>query len=303
MERLLDLPISAHEWEGTTDILLNQAREAWVDRPGGLQRIPLPWSETDYRNWVLKQLANAGTSWDAKRPYVDAMLSGGWRLHVVFPPASRTEILVSLRRTVPRGASGRDRWGPSFDFLVGCSRSYASLLIAGATGSGKTTLLNDLLSALPNSDRILALEDTPELAPHHPHFVSLVARPPNAEGFGEITTRDLLKQTLRMRPDRLVLGECRGGEVLDLLQALNTGHRGALGTVHANSARDALKRLELLCVLQNSQLNPGAVRQLIASSLDLIVYVEKRDSLRQISEISRLEGLEGDTLLLRPLKE
>src|SRR5262249_8909459 len=119
----------------------------------------------------------------------------------------------------------------------------------------------------------------------------------------EITPRDLLKQTLRMRPDRLVLGECRGGEVFDLLQALNTGHRGALGTVHANSARDALRRIELLCLLHSAQLNVTTVRQLIASSLDLIVHVEKRGSLRQISEISRLEGLEGDTLLLRPLKE
>lgn len=186
-------------------------------------------------------------------------------------------------------------------------REGDSVLLAGATGSGKTTLANDLLSEVPCHERILALEDTPELAPAHPHFVSLTSRPPNADGFGEVTLRTLLKQALRMRPDRVILGECRGGEVLDLLQALNTGHRGAMATLHANSPRDALRRIELLCLLASQGSVPiPAIRELLAAGVQWIAQVrrtpdESGRARREIHELWRVEGREGDTILMRPI--
>ncbi len=180
------------------------------------------------------------------------------------------------------------------------------MLVSGATGAGKTTLMNDLISAIPSEQRILALEDTPELDPDHPHFLSLQSRNANADGFGEIPLRTLLKQTLRMRPDRLLVGECRGGEILELLQALNTGHRGALATVHANCPRDALRRIELLCLIHGpANLNPALIRELLVGGLRWIVHVKRdpHDPKRRQLVVARLEGREGDTLLLRPMVE
>lgn len=299
MERVLGLPIPIPPT--ATDVLINRPDLAWLETECGLTRIPLPWGEGEYRTWVLQRIAEAGLSWDAKKPYVDLSLEG-WRMHVVFPPASPAHILVSLRRTRSQVGSGQDRWGARYATLRSLLDARASILVSGATGAGKTTLLNDLLSDTSPADRIIVIEDTPEVAPRHPHVLSLLARSANAEGFGEITPRDLLRQTLRMRPDRIVIGECRGAEVLDLLQALNTGHRGALATVHANSARDALRRVELLCSLHGpSSIPTSTYRHLLGSSLQVVVQVEKSGPLRQISEIGRLEGLEGDTLLLRPL--
>jgi pilus assembly protein CpaF len=173
-------------------------------------------------------------------------------------------------------------------------------VVSGATGSGKTTLANDLLGEVAASERIVALEDTPELAPAHPHFLSLLSRPANADGHGAVGLRDLLRQTLRMRPDRVVLGECRGPEVLELLQALNTGHRGALATLHANSPRDALRRIELLCLLgSGGDLPSRTVRELVACGIEWVAQVRRVGATREIAELWRLEGREGDTILMR----
>ena len=199
---------------------------------------------------------------------------------------------------VPARAGGNS---PLFAQLAEAVRKGDSVLISGATGSGKTTLAGDLLAEVPEHERLLALEDTPELAPAHPHFVSLISRPPNADGFGEVTLRMLLKQALRMRPDRIILGECRGSEVLDLLQALNTGHRGSLATLHANSPRDALRRVELLCLLAAAGAVPlSAIRELLAVGVQWIAQVKRAGPQRIISELWRVEGREGDTILLRP---
>lgn len=176
-----------------------------------------------------------------------------------------------------------------------------SIIISGATGSGKTTLATDLLSNVPEHERILALEDTPELAPKHSHFLSLISRPPNADGFGEVTLRTLLRQALRMRPDRIILGECRGPEVLDLLQAMNTGHRGLLATLHANSPRDALRRIELLCLLSGSSLSQKVTRELMTLGIHWIAQVKRSGPTREITELSHVEGNEGETILLRSI--
>ncbi|MFZ9596728.1 MAG: CpaF family protein, partial [Bdellovibrionia bacterium] len=269
-------------------------------------------SESELRTWVITQFSQAGKTWDAKHPFVDGTLASGHRFHVTFPPLSPRGILVSLRRLSnpplnPFESNLRThRWknSPLYPHLARAIRDGQNILISGATGSGKTTLANDLLEEVPPTERMIALEDTPELHPRHPHFISLVSRPPNADGFGEVTLSTLLKQTLRMRPDRIILGECRGKEVYELLQSLNTGHRGSLATLHANSPREALRRIELLCLLAQ----PGAIpvpviRELLALGIQWIAQVKKIGAERKIVELCQLQGREGDTLLLRPVVE
>ncbi|OFZ55282.1 MAG: hypothetical protein A2428_08290 [Bdellovibrionales bacterium RIFOXYC1_FULL_54_43] len=294
---------------GITDICLNGTSGAFVDRGQGLEPLGSGvWQEDTMRTWVLEQISRAGKTWDARYPFTDATLSSGHRLHVAFPPLAQQGILISLRRlpgAAPERSQGSVRWGssPHYGMLVEAVSRGDSVLVSGATGSGKTTLASDLLECVPSAERILALEDTPELSPRHPHFVSLTSRPPNADGFGEVTLRVLLKQALRMRPDRIILGECRGAEVLDLLQALNTGHRGTLATLHANSPRDALRRVELLCLLAAGGAVPSsAIRELLAVGVQWVVQVKRMGARREITELWRVEGREGDTLIMRPIQ-
>jgi pilus assembly protein CpaF len=302
--------------EAITDLCLNGVTAVFIDRGLGMQAYPLLrfWdSDEQLRAWVLARLSEVGKSWDAKHPFVDATIRTGQtpdalhRLHCAFPPICQDGVLVSLRRLPrPPKPEKAERWKGAglFPKLAEIVRSGESLLIAGATGSGKTTLACDLLQHVPEDQRIVALEDTPELATHHPHFLSLQSRPPNSDGFGEVNLRQLIRQTLRMRPDRIILGECRGGEVLDLLQLLNTGHGGALATLHANSAREAMKRLELLCMLAAPPgLTLSAIRELLAGGLRWVVHLKRLSGERKISELCRVEGREGDTILMRQVIE
>lgn len=289
-----------------------------VDRGRGMELLPgFAWPEGELKLWLLQELSRIGRAFDAKAPYVDGTLgialpseaadgagNGAretpFRLHALFPPL-HPRILVSLRR-LPEARETRV-WAadPAFARVAERVRAGDSVIIAGSTGSGKTTLLNELLADVAGSERILALEDTPELSPLHPQFFSLQSRPPNADGFGEVTLRTLLKQTLRMRPDRIILGECRGAEVLDLLQALNTGHRGTLATLHAHSPRDALRRMELLCLLSSGGvLTTAVIRDLLAVGIQWLVQVERTSAGRRICEVSQVAGKEGETVLLRP---
>lgn len=295
-----------------TDLCINGALSAFIDRGNGMEPFtptPLP-SETELRSWVIDQLSATGKTWDAKYPFVDGTLPTGHRLHVAFPPLAKPGPLISLRRlavipsdlTQARAESSR-RWSssPHYPRLCELVARGESLILSGSTGSGKTTLASDLLSYVPASERIVALEDTQELAPCHPHFLNLVSRPANADGFGEVGLRALLRQSLRMRPDRIVLGECRGAEVLDLLQTLNTGHRGAIATLHANSPRDALRRIELLCLLASGSIPFPAIRELLSFGIQWIAQVRREGAKRMISELWRIEGREGDTILMRPV--
>jgi len=295
-----------------TDLCINGTDSVFIDRGNGLEPVsadaPLFESDEVMRSWVLEQISLAGKTWDARYPFIDAALPSGHRLHVAFPPLARQGILVSLRRLPnskigPARPTGAVRWKNSalFEPLRQAVVAGDSILISGATGSGKTTLANDLLEAVPIHERILALEDTSELAPRHPHFVSLISRPPNADGFGEVSVRVLMKQALRMRPDRIILGECRGAEVLDLLQALNTGHRGSMATLHANTPRDALRRIELLCLLASEGTIPtNAIRELLSIGVQWIAQVRRSTAGREITELWKIEGREGDTILMRP---
>ena len=237
-----------------TDICFNGSGELFIDEGNGLIRSNLSQGIFNLHLWTIHRLSDQGLSFDAKNPFIDFSLPSGHRVHALFPPC-HSHLLVSIR-TRAKASARQSRWTDSkkyWSVLETAIQQGESILIAGATGSGKTTLSSDLISCVNPLERIIALEDVNELRPAHPHFVSLLSRKQNADGFGEITLRTLLTQSLRMRPDRIVLGECRGPEVLDLLQILNTGHRGAIATVHAHSARDAISRLELLC-----QLTPGA---------------------------------------------
>ncbi|MDR3606738.1 MAG: ATPase, T2SS/T4P/T4SS family [Oligoflexia bacterium] len=294
-----------------TDICLNGSETAFVDRGNGQGMTEVPhchWPADVMRDWLIQEITRVGKAWDARNPFIDATLASGHRLHAAFPPLSRQGLLVSLRRLPEacreqaRPESCRARWSSDaqsqtlFLRLEEKARAGDSVLISGATGSGKTTLANDLLTCVAPSERIIALEDTPELAPAHPHFVSLQSRPPNAEGQGEVTLRTLLRQALRMRPDRIVLGECRGPEVLDLLQALNTGHRGLISTLHANSPRDALRRVELLCMMASGGAIPLlAIRELLATGVQWVAQVRHR----KIEALWKIEGREGETILMR----
>jgi pilus assembly protein CpaF len=288
-----------------TDVCLNGHEELYADRGQGLKRVSLAgWDAEGLRSWLLEQLSSAGRAWDARHPFVDASLMSGHRLHAAFPPVSGGRILVSLRRLPGAGGRVPNRWSQAagFEPLARAVERGETVLISGATGSGKTTLACELLARVPAEQRIIALEDTPELAPEHPHFVSLLSRAANADGCGEVSLRALLKQTLRMRPDRVILGECRGAEVLELLQALNTGHQGAMATLHANSPRDALRRIELLCLLAAGGALPApALRELLATGVQWIAQVARVGDARVISQLCRVEGREGDAILLRSM--
>jgi pilus assembly protein CpaF len=293
------------------DCCLNvgNTQAVFADFGSGLISIDHPSFEiTEVKNWVLDRLTEVGKTWDAKCPYVDATLKSGHRLHVVFAPIAQPGLLISLRQLQTSSSTqslAHQRWqhDAAFESLKKIIRQGDSMILCGATGSGKTTLASDLLTFVPAEERIIALEDTSELNPSHPQFVKLLSRPSNADGFGEVTLRALLKQTLRMRPDRIILGECRGPEILELIQALNTGHRGFMATLHANSARDGIKRLELLCMLAaHGTLPLPLIRELISHGIQWIVHLKRNaKGQRAISEVIQVVGMEGSTLLLKPV--
>ncbi len=300
-----------------TDICLNGHLQLGFDRGGGMvacEGEPLFPGEIEYRQFILEQLSLSGRTWDAKLPFVDTVFFRSHRAHLVFPPVARSGICLSLRR-LPGGEALRpkadlerdaaERWSGSqeaFTILRDSIERHETILIAGATGSGKTTLFNDLLLHAAPGERIIALEDTAEIRPLHPGFLGMLTRPANPDGFGAVSLRDLVRQTLRMRPDRILIGECRGEEVLDLLLALNTGHRGTLTTLHANSAPDAARRLELLALIaSHGTLPPHLIRTLIARGIQKIVHLVREPSGRKISEILAIEGIEQDVLVWRKL--
>ncbi|MBC7396794.1 MAG: CpaF family protein [Bdellovibrionales bacterium] len=299
-----------------TDICFNRHDQVFYDSGQGVvpyEGIPIFAGETEYRNFVLEQISKSGKTWDAKLPFVDTVFFNTHRAHVAFPPLAQFGIYLSLRKLPRKQNTERsiaqtqalERWresGEAFDILRFATLAHETILFAGGTGSGKTTLLNDLLSFVPEHERIVALEDTAEISPAHVHYLSLLSRTQNADGFGAVSLRDLLKQTLRMRPDRILLGECRGDEVLDLLQALNTGHRGTLATLHANSAKDALRRIELLALIAAKGTIPSSlIKELLAHGVQKLVFIARQQGVRKIETILQIEGIERDIIFTRPV--
>ncbi|MEU2428977.1 TadA family conjugal transfer-associated ATPase [Streptomyces sp. NPDC007861] len=278
-----------------TDVLVSAPDRVWVDRGGGLELTEVTFSDAGAVRRLAQRLAAvAGRRLDDARPWVDARLPDGTRMHAVLPPVAVGSTCLSLRVVRPRAFSlselvaagtippGGDRL---LGALIGARISY---LISGGTGTGKTTLLSTLLGLVGERERIVLAEDSAELKPDHPHVVRLESRPANQEGAGQVTLRDLVRQALRMRPDRLVVGEVRGAEVTDLLAALNTGHDGGCGTVHANTAADVPARLEALGTAAG--LDPAALHSQLAAALSVVIHlVRDRDGRRRIAEVHVLE--------------
>lgn len=285
LEPLLAIP-------GVTDVLVNGADRIYFDRGSGLERADVVFqSEKEVRRFAQRLATQAGRRLDDASPFVDARLPGGIRMHAILSPVARPGTAISLRVMGRHSLSVdelRDR-GSIDDVMAQILRSLIStrraFVISGGTGAGKTTILAALLSEIPSHERIVIVEDSAELRPQHPHVVSMESRSVNIEGAGMISMRDLVRQALRMRPDRLVIGEVRGGEIVELLAALNTGHEGGCGTIHANSAGDVPARIEALGI--TAGLNREAVHAQLASAVDVIVHVDRQgDSIRHVREIA-----------------
>ncbi len=278
-----------------TDVLVNGPQQVWADRGQGLVREPLTFpSDDDVRRLAVRLASTAGRRLDAGSPFVDARLAGGVRLHAVLPPVAVGGVHLSLR--IHRASTldldalvSRGSLHPAFEEVLGALiAARMSFVISGGAGTGKTTLLGALLARADPAERILVVEDTAELTVDHPHVVCLSARPPNVEGAGEITLRELVRQALRMRPDRVIVGEVRGPELLDMLLAANTGHDGSLTTVHANGVADVPARVEALAMLAG--VPRPAAHSLLASALRVAVHLQRdRDGARRVGQLAVLE--------------
>ena len=286
-----------------TDVFVNGAREVWVDRGAGLERHPhLEFREAEVRELAVRLVALGGRHIDEANPCVDTRINDGIRVHAVLPPVSPTGTLISIRvpRLDPMSLDDLTAAGFFAEVPVGVVTDLVArrenLLITGAGGSGKTTLLSALLSSASETERIVAIEDVAELRVRHPHFVSLEARQPNLEGAGGIGLARLVREALRMRPDRLVLGECRGEEIRELLGALNTGHDGGAGTLHANSVADVPARLEALGAL--AELGPTAVARQAVSAIGCVLHLERRGGVRRLAQLGRLALDSRDRLVI-----
>ena len=302
LERLLADP-------EVSEIMVNRADEIYVEREGRLERTGARFSSEDAVRAVIDRIVSPiGRRIDESSPMVDARLADGSRVNAVIPPLAIRGSTVTIRRFNRQLLAPADlqRLGSAspemLEFLRLCVLHRRNVVISGGTGSGKTTLLNVLSNLIPAGERIVTIEDAAELRLAHPHLVSLEARPANAEGRGAVSIRELVRNALRMRPDRIVVGECRGGEALDMLQAMNTGHDGSLTTIHANSPRDVVARLETMVLMAGMDLPVAAIRDQIASAIQLIVQQARAaDGRRRIVEIAEVTGMEGNRVLMQPV--
>ncbi len=294
-----------------TEIMVNGPEQVYVERAGRLHRTDRCFLDDESVRAVIERIvAPIGRRIDESQPYVDARLPDGSRVNAIIPPLSLVGSCLTIRKfsrepfTVANLLEFDTLSVPMAEFLKACVLLRRNIIVSGGTGSGKTTLLNVVSSFIPENERIVTIEDAAELRLTQPHVIRLEARPPNIEGRGAITVRDLVRNALRMRPDRIVVGECRGGEALDMLQAMNTGHEGSLTTVHANSPRDVISRLETMVLMSGMDLPLRAIREQIGSAIHLIVHTARySDGSRKISRISELVGMEGDSITMQDLFE
>ncbi|HET6908686.1 MAG TPA: CpaF family protein [Mycobacteriales bacterium] len=292
-----------------TEVMCNGHSQVFVEREGTIELTDLRFpSEAALRQVIDRMLSVAGRRIDEASPMADGRLADGSRINAIIPPLSLVGPVLTVRRFPESSLSVADlisRETFSTDaavFLEAAVRGKLNVVVSGGTSTGKTTLLNVLSSFVPPAERVVTIEDAAELRLAQPHVVSLEARPANIEGAGRVTIRDLVRNALRMRPDRIVVGEVRGGEALDMLQAMNTGHEGSLTTVHANSPRDALLRLETMVLMSGLDLPLRAIREQIASAIDIVVQVgRRRDGGRVVTSISEVQGREGDTITLQEI--
>lgn len=292
-----------------SDILVNTWERVYVERGGRLEKTDVQFQNDAHLMRVIDKIATAvGRRVDESTPMVDARLADGSRVHVIIPPASVDGPILSIRKFSADPFAMSDLIGlksvtpPMAEFIEACVQAKVNLLVSGGTGSGKTTLLNALSGFIPGNERIVTIEDSAELQLQQSHVVRLETRPPNIEHEGEINQRELVRNALRMRPDRIIIGEVRGGEALDMLQAMNTGHDGSMTTIHANSPRDALTRLEHMVGMSGIDIPTLVVRQQIAAALDILVDVERLiDGRRVITSIQEITGMEEQVVEIQEI--
>ena len=291
-----------------TDILVNGAKEIYVERNGRLSRALTAFRDDAHLLSIIDRIVSrVGRRVDESSPMVDARLPDGSRVNAIIPPLAIDGPVLSIRRfgaeitiqnLIEFGALTEDM----VNLLAGCVRARLNILISGGTGAGKTTLLNALSSFIPSSERVITIEDAAELRMQQEHVVRLETRPPNSEGRGEVLARDLVKNALRMRPDRIIVGEVRSAEALDMLQAMNTGHEGSLTTIHANTPRDALARLETMILFAGTNLPNRAMREQISSALDLIIQVSRlTDGTRRVTSVTEVTSMEGEIITMQEI--
>jgi pilus assembly protein CpaF len=291
------------------DILVNTYKQVYIERAGVLTKVPTSFQDDRHLLRVIDRIVSAvGRRVDDSSPMVDARLADGSRVNAIIPPLAVDGPLLSIRRFPKERLKGEDLVSframtrPMHDFLGHCVRARLNCLISGGTGAGKTTLLNVMSSFISEHERIATIEDAAELQLHQEHVVRLETRPPNVEGKGAVKQRQLVINALRMRPDRIVVGEVRGEEALDMLQAMNTGHDGSLTTIHANTPRDALSRVETMIAMGNVSLPEKAIRQQIASAIQVVVQQTRlADGSRKVTSISEITGMEGDVITMQEI--
>jgi pilus assembly protein CpaF len=295
--------------ETITEVMVNGPQQVYIEREGRLELTNVTFQNDEHVMKIIQRIiAPIGRRVDESSPMVDARLADGSRVNAIIPPLSLVGPVITIRKfsATPFTVEDLIRFGTStaemFEFLEACVKARLNIFVSGGTGSGKTTMLNILSSFIPDDERIVTIEDAAELQLRQEHVVTLEARPSNIEGKGAVPIRELVRNSLRMRPDRIVVGECRSAEALDMLQAMNTGHDGSMSTGHANTPRDMLSRLETMVLMAGMDLPLRAIREQIASAVDLIVHQNRlKDGSRKITNITEVQGMEGDVIVMQDI--